>query len=58
MPLPARLAPRYYTPDKLGPLCAADCGWRIPLALSNQGIITHPTCGPAKVRRKERRRKG
>lgn len=43
-----RSAAAFYTPDKLGPHCAADCGWRIPLALSNRGILTHPTCGPAK----------
>lgn len=43
----------FYTPDKLGPFCASGCGWRLPLALSNRGVLTHPTCGPAK--RKDRR---
>lgn len=56
-PLPSKPIRRFYTPDKLGPFCAAGCGWRIPLALSNRGIVTHPTCGPAKPQSKKRPRR-
>ena len=36
---------RYYTPDRLGPLCAGGCGLRVPVALVEAGVLAHPTCG-------------
>lgn len=51
-PRPAKAArdpdARYYTRQNLGPNCAARCGLRIPLALSNAGVRVHPTCSGAR----------
>lgn len=37
---------RYYTPDKLGPLCRV-CRKPMPRVLRAAGDLTHPTCDPA-----------
>lgn len=35
---------RYYTPERLGPLCSSGCGLHLPLKLHAAGITSHPTC--------------
>lgn len=36
---------RHYTRDQVGAECTEGCGLRVPLALIEQGITAHPTCG-------------
>lgn len=37
---------RFYTADKMGPVCADGCGQRVPHALTDIGILAHPSCEP------------
>lgn len=38
---------RFYTRDQVGAECSEGCGIRVPLALLENGITAHPTCGKA-----------
>lgn len=40
-----RRSRRHYTRDQVGAVCTEGCGIRVPLALIEQGITSHATCG-------------
>lgn len=40
---------RYYKHAALGALCSGGCGTKVPKALNEAGIWSHPTCGPSEL---------